>query len=124
MPSHSPTLRSYSLSQQTWDLETLAPRRTFDGNDSWLYGAQYGRGAPLIATAGSNKHELRIYGRRSGMVRLISDFFGSDADAQKVASYTDTYTFYSLDMAASQLCGGGAGRSVALFDLDTSSALL
>jgi len=45
---------------------------------------------------------------------------------QKIASFTDTHALYSLDLSSgdTQLCAGGASRSLLLFDLDAVAAMV
>lgn len=100
-------------SLETWSLSTLTRTRNFSDrlDECWVYAAQYARTAPLIATAGGNKHELRIVGRNSGL---------------KVASFTDSAALYTLDLHpfSTMLCAGGASRALYLFDVDSASPLL
>lgn len=98
---------------QLWNLTTLTTKRTWpdSGDELWAYAAQFGKQLPLIAVAGGNKNDVRIYSRKTG---------------SKVASFTDTQALYSLDQSSTshQLCAGGASRSLLLFDLDPVAALL
>ncbi len=108
-----------------WSYEKMDLVRTMpeSGNECKLYAVQYGKGgAPLIATAGAAKNEVRIFGRNSNLVKS-RDF---KVIPQLVASYTDTSAFYTLDMTANSalLCAGGASKTLFLFDVDTTTALL